>query len=89
MNKHALSLYTGSEMPQLGLGTWGVDKADDLARLFDVGIQSGYRHFDSAAMYFNECLTGELLSQHIGKTVSRKDLFRLVNWLITHMRLNA
>ena len=64
-----------SEVPQLGLGTWGVDKADDLAQLFNFGIQCGYRHFDSASMYKNEHLTGELLSQHIGKTVSRQEIF--------------
>ena len=75
MDKYTLPLNTGSEIPQLGLGTWGVDKIDDLEKLFNIGIQCGYRHFDSASLYRNEHLTGEVLNQHIGKTVSREDIF--------------
>jgi len=43
-----LTLNTGATIPQLGLGTWEVKTIEDLTKLINIGIENGYRHFDSA-----------------------------------------
>ena len=49
-------LYTGAEMPALGLGTFGSDRfgADEIADAVYDAIHSGYRLIDCAACYGNE-----------------------------------
>lgn len=71
-------LFTGCEIPCIGLGTFGSDKytPNEVATAVDGAVRSGYRLLDCAAVYGNE--------QEIGKTitnlqqegvVSRGDLF--------------
>ena len=40
-----------------------------------VAVAAGYRHIDCAAAYGNEAEVGEALSELVGSTVSREDIF--------------
>ena len=55
------TLYTGAEMPAIGLGTFGSDRfsGEDIAKAVLGAASVGYRHIDCAAVYGNERLIGE------------------------------
>ena len=46
-------LYTGAEMPAIGLGTFGSDKynSEQIAEAVKGADAYGYRHFDCASVY--------------------------------------
>ena len=58
-------LYTGALMPAIGLGTFGSDhlSADTIAQAVRGAIETGYRHFDCAAVYGNEHCIGPVLRE--------------------------
>ena len=58
MDKNTLTLSNGVKIPQLGLGTWFIDDAD-AAQAVKTAAKLGYRHFDTAQAYGNECGVGE------------------------------
>ena len=70
-------LYTGSEMPGVGLGTFGSDRftADQIAAAVLGAAEIGYRHFDCAAVYGNEREIGESLRKIISGGVTREELW--------------
>jgi alcohol dehydrogenase (NADP+) len=70
-------LYTGSEMPGVGLGTFGSDRftADQIAEAVLGAAEIGYRHFDCAAVYGNEREIGESLRKIISGGVTREELW--------------
>jgi len=70
-------LYTGAEMPAVGLGTFGSDHVspDVVAAAVRGAADAGYRHFDCAAVYGNEALVGESLRAIIDGGVARDDLW--------------
>lgn len=67
-----LKLNNGQTIPQLGLGVFKVQDADDLKRSVADALKEGYRHFDTAAIYHNEAWLGEALAE---SDVKREDLF--------------
>ena len=67
-----LKLNNGQLIPQLGLGVFKVQNADDLKRSVVVALKDGYRHFDTATIYHNEAWLGEALAE---SDVKREDLF--------------
>lgn len=67
-----LKLNNGQMIPQLGLGVFKVQDADDLKRAVAEALKDGYRHFDTATIYHNEEWLGEALAQ---SEVKREDLF--------------
>ena len=67
-----LKLNNGQMIPQLGLGVFKVQVADDLKRAVAEALKDGYRHFDTATIYHNEEWLGEALAQ---SDVKREDLF--------------
>lgn len=53
-------LYTGAEIPCIGMGTFGSDRfgAEQVAQAVAGGLKMGYRLFDCAACYGNERMIG-------------------------------
>jgi alcohol dehydrogenase (NADP+) len=70
-------LYSGSEMPGVGLGTFGSDRftADQIAAAVLGAAEIGYRHFDCAAIYGNEREIGVSLRKIINGGVTREELW--------------
>ncbi len=71
-------LYTGEEIPCMGLGTFGSDKygPEQVSQAVYGAIQYGYRFIDCASVYQNEDRIGEVLQRVIQEgTASRKELF--------------
>lgn len=71
------TLYTGSTIPAIGLGTFGSDHADSqlIAETVCAAIQLGYRMIDCAACYGNEHLIGPAIKKGMGDTVNREEMF--------------
>lgn len=67
-----LKLNNGQTIPQLGLGVFKVEDANDLKQAVDAALENGYRHFDTATIYHNEAWLGEALAE---SDVKREDLF--------------
>jgi len=57
----SVTLSNGLNFPVVGLGTYKAENSEDLFNAVKAAINSGYRHFDCAHIYFNE--------QHIGKAI--------------------
>lgn len=71
-------LYTGADIPCIGLGTFGSDKysAEQVAAAVYGAIQSGYRLIDCASVYQNEEDIGQVLHRILQQgTVRREELF--------------
>ena len=71
-------LFSGEEIPSLGMGTFGSDKysPQQVAAAVSGGIRAGYRLIDCASVYGNEDLIGDVIQKSIKeKTVRREDLF--------------
>jgi 2,5-diketo-D-gluconate reductase A len=54
----ALTLNTGTTIPQLGFGTYQIEPADTVEAV-TTALELGYRHIDTAQMYENEAEVGE------------------------------
>ena len=68
-------LSDGSRMPRIALGTWRTEPAA-LATAIRAAISAGVRHFDCAALYFNESVIGEAIAAAItAGEVKREQLF--------------
>ncbi len=71
-------LYTGAEIPCVGMGTFGSDwvSHEDVSEAAAGAIRCGYRLFDCAACYGNEAQIGTVFQEAFQeKAVERKDLF--------------
>ncbi|MEY8412730.1 aldo/keto reductase [Lachnospiraceae bacterium 62-26] len=71
-------LYTGAEIPCVGMGTFGSDRVshEDVSEAAAGAIRCGYRLFDCAACYGNETQIGTVFQEAFQeKAVERKDLF--------------
>lgn len=71
-------LYTGEEIPCIGMGTFGSDHfiPEQVAGAVAGAIKVGYRLFDCASIYGNEDLIGEVFDEAFKKgTVKREELF--------------
>ena len=71
------TLYTGANIPAVGLGTFGSDRftADQIAEAVLGAIDIGYRHIDCASVYGNEKQIGVSLQSAMKKGVKREDLW--------------
>ncbi|KAJ2942944.1 hypothetical protein O0L34_g15134 [Tuta absoluta] len=72
-----VKLNNGMEMPIIGLGTYA-RKADpgQFRKAVEDGIDTGYRHIDTASLYYNEEEVGEAIGKKIKQgVVKREDLF--------------
>jgi alcohol dehydrogenase (NADP+) len=71
-------LYTGEEIPCIGMGTFGSDRftPEQVAGAVAGAIKIGYRLFDCASVYGNEDIIGKVFAGAIENgTVKRKELF--------------
>jgi alcohol dehydrogenase (NADP+) len=70
-------LYTGAEIPAVGLGTFGSDRftASQIAEAVLGAIEVGYRHIDCAAVYGNEKEIGESLQKAMKSGIKREELW--------------
>jgi alcohol dehydrogenase (NADP+) len=71
-------LYTGQEMPCIGMGTFGSDRftAEQVSAAVAGAIRVGYRLFDCAAVYGNEDLIGKVFDDAFrAGVVKREELF--------------
>lgn len=67
-----VTLANGVQMPQLGLGVWKSGNGEELQSAIAKAFGIGYRHFDTAAFYFNEEGVGKAI-KHSG--IDRSDIF--------------
>lgn len=70
-------LYTGDQIPTVGLGTFGSDRftGEQIAEAVKGAISVGYRHIDCAAVYGNEHLIGESLKEVMDAGIKREELW--------------
>lgn len=70
-------LYTGDEIPAVGIGTFGSDRfsADEIADAVLGAISVGYRHIDCASVYGNEKEIGESLAIAMKGGIKREELW--------------
>lgn len=70
-------LYTGAEIPNIGLGTFGSDavSGEQVADAVLGAAAVGYRHFDCASVYGNENLIGHSFNQIMAGGVQREELW--------------
>ena len=67
----SLTLNTGDQIPQLGLGVFKVD--DDVCEQIVLdALEVGYRHIDTAMIYRNEAAVGRALAK---SGIPRDELF--------------
>lgn len=71
------TLYTGANMPAVGLGTFGSDHVspDQVAKAVLGAAAAGYRHFDCASVYGNEREVGTALEEIIKSGIKREELW--------------
>lgn len=70
-------LYTGAEIPAIGLGTFGSDlyTAKQISEAVKGAARIGYRHFDCAAVYHNEREVGESFQEILKSDITREELW--------------
>src|SRR5512136_711883 len=70
-------LYTGAEIPAVGLGTFGSDRftASEIAEAVLGAVSLGYRHIDCAAVYGNEREIGVSLQRAMAGGIKREGLW--------------
>lgn len=71
------TLYTGVQMPAIGLGTFGSDhvSALEIAAAVEGAAAVGYRHFDCASVYGNEAQIGDALQRVFGSGIKQQELW--------------
>jgi len=72
------TLYTGSKIPCIGLGTFGSDSVshETVAATVKKAIYSGYRHIDCASVYSNEKNIGYVFNEIFSSGyIRREDLW--------------
>ncbi|XP_045137471.1 glyoxal reductase-like isoform X2 [Portunus trituberculatus] len=72
----AVLLSNGVSMPLVGYGTYKICGKDLIFPLIKAALQAGYRSFDTAAIYRNECEIGEALKHFLPEVnLKREDIF--------------
>ena len=68
-------LYTGEEIPCIGMGTFGSDRftPDQISSAVAGAIRCGYRLFDCASVYGNEEQIGRVFAQAFAEGVVRRE----------------
>ena len=86
-----VTLYTGEQIPCVGMGTFGSDRftSEQVSSAVAGAIRCGYRLFDCAACYGNEDQIGKVFQDAFEEgVVERKDLFIMTKvWNDMHERV--
>lgn len=86
-----VKLYTGDEIPCVGMGTFGSDRftPEQVSNAVAGAIRCGYRMFDCAACYGNEDQIGEVFKAAFDEgVVERKELYIMTKvWNDMHERV--
>ncbi|CAG9856883.1 unnamed protein product [Phyllotreta striolata] len=61
------------KIPALGLGTFSVRDEVELTSALNEALETGYRHFDTAAIYMNEHIVGKVLNEWISSGKLKRD----------------
>ena len=71
------TLYTGTKIPGIGMGTFGSDRftAEQVASAVKGAAEIGFRMFDCASVYGNEHLIGEAFKDIMATGIKREELF--------------
>lgn len=70
-----LTLNDGTEIPQIGLGTWNLEGEEGVSAIREA-ISLGYRHLDTASIYGNEEIVGRAVRDAVAAgDVTREELF--------------
>uniref|UniRef100_A0A5S6Q9K9 Aldo_ket_red domain-containing protein n=1 Tax=Trichuris muris TaxID=70415 RepID=A0A5S6Q9K9_TRIMR len=70
-----LVLHNDVRMPSIGYGTYTMS-GDELRTCLDTALQVGYRHIDTACIYNNEDIVGEVVSNWLTSgRLKREELF--------------
>ena len=69
------TLYTGTRMPAMGIGTFGSDKysAEQVSNAVYGAVESGYRLIDCASVYQNEKEIGAVLGRLFDDQVVKRE----------------
>ncbi|KAJ7791278.1 NADP-dependent oxidoreductase domain-containing protein [Mycena olivaceomarginata] len=70
----ALTLSSGTPIPQLALGTW-LAEPNEVGNAVEVAVRHGYRHLDCATIYENHAEVGAALKKVVPSVVPREALF--------------
>lgn len=70
------TLYTGTKIPAIGMGTFGSDRfsAEDIAAAVKGAAEVGFRLFDCASVYGNEHLIGQVFEEIMAGGIRREEL---------------
>lgn len=70
-----IKLYTGDEIPVVGMGTFGSDRfsSEQVSNAVAGAIRTGYRMFDCAACYGNESEIGEVFKSAFDEGVVKRE----------------
>lgn len=86
-----VKLYTGDEIPCVGMGTFGSDRftPEQVSQAVAGAIRCGYRMFDCAACYGNEDQIGEVFKAAFDEgVVERKEMYIMTKvWNDMHERV--
>ncbi|KAL7306968.1 hypothetical protein TKK_0000722 [Trichogramma kaykai] len=69
-----ITLSTGYDMPMVGLGTWN-SRPGEVEEAVTAALECGYRHIDTAWLYYNEKEIGSSLKKWFDAGGKREDLF--------------
>lgn len=87
----SVKIYTGEEIPCVGMGTFGSDRftPEQVSSAVAGAIRCGYRMFDCAACYGNEDQIGQVFQDAFDQAiVERKDLYIMTKvWNDMHERV--
>ncbi|KAK2587372.1 hypothetical protein KPH14_003089 [Odynerus spinipes] len=75
MSAMFITLPTGQKMPALGFGTWQAHE-EEIEMALNKALEAGYRHIDTAPVYYNEKAIGKVLKKWLDSgRVQRSELF--------------
>lgn len=75
LNKDSVISAGNVKIPVIGLGTWMANE-EEIEKAIDAALECGYRHIDTAYLYYNEEAIGKALNKWFSSgKICREDLF--------------